>query len=285
MIYIEEEPEYPIKWLQFLYDYSTGGDIQLSKTQDVGKWMQYSVRFVTKAGQTKISLGFNAGETTNNMWIDEFKIREIAPGTLSPFKEAGYCEDMHNIFAEDANYADIKAAKSGVYKLNLVKSTQYTFGIDFKSTKKSNSRIFLSYDGINPIMPSDTKAVPALIESVGQNRRYSIEFVTNTSGCIYLVIENNDGAFSVDESMLFKSFAVSSGVLLESAEPIDRTLSVNKKITKLEKLPLSISDAENIENSESPATGESLIPLIILVVTFVISAAFLVLTKKGGEQA
>ena len=134
-------------------------------------------------------------------------------------------------------------------------------------------------------MPNTSEAVPALIEANSQNRRYSVEFVTNNSGYVYLVIENDDNALSISEVMLFKSYAPSSGRLVESAEPIDRTLSVNNKITKLEKLPTSISDAENIEKIESPATGDSLTPLIILVVTFVISAAFLVLTKKGGEQA
>ena len=285
-IYIEEEPQYPINWLQFFYDYSaSNGYILLNNTPDIGKWKQYTARFVTKAGQDKISLCFNASEKPNNMWIDEFRIKEIYPGTLSPFKEGGYCEDMHNILADNEAFKDIKAAKSGVYKIDVANSTQYTFGIDFNSSKKSNSRVFLSYDGINPIMPSDDVAVPANIAAEAQNRRYSIEFVTKTTGYIYLVIENNDNSFSLSEPMMFKSYAASSGNLLESEEPIDRKLSVNKKIKELIKLSTNELSIENNSYDESPATGDSSAPLLILIITFVVSAGLLALTKKGGEQA
>ena len=134
-------------------------------------------------------------------------------------------------------------------------------------------------------MPSDDAAVPAKIEANAQNRRYSIEFVTKTTGYIYLVIENNDAAFSLSEPMMFKSYAASSGNLLESEEPIDRKLSVNKKIKELIKLSTNELSFENNGYDESPATGESSAPLIILIITFVVSAGLLVLTKKGGEQA
>ncbi len=287
-IYIDEDAGL-ITWLQFFYDHATpGAYILLNKTEDKGKWMQYTARFITKSGQDKISLGFNASEKPYDMWLDDFRVREIAPGVVGTMGSAGYCEDMLNMLQDDNLVAKIKKGNTTTLKIPVAISSQYTFGIDIASKKASKSRLFLSYDGINPIQPSEENSPVAELKAGSKNGRYSFSFVTNTLGYIYIVIENDDSALSFAEPMLFYSYTLSSGRLVESETPIDRELSVNEGKEKLNKISTTITDAENNsdnEFSESPKTGDSALPLMILIITFIAATVLLAVTKKGGEQA
>jgi hypothetical protein len=76
------------------------------------------------------------------------------------------------VFLKTQNlFKKVETSKSAVYKLDVLSSTQYMFGINIESNKKSNSRVFLSYNGIDPIAPSEEGAPLAEFKSERQNRR------------------------------------------------------------------------------------------------------------------
>ena len=299
-IFIHEKAE-NIPWLQFFYDYS-GNDtyILLNKTKDKGRWVKYSAKFTTKADQTKISIGVNLGETIREMWIDEFRIKEVPAGVLVGDNTRSYCVDDQNITVKSKAFGTIEGSKSGVYKFSLTPSAQYSFGISVKSSKTSSSRVFLSYDGVNPIMPSDEGAECGEIRSLTQNMRYCFNFVSNSTGELYLVVENNDNALKLSEPALFKTTTLSTGRFAGSDAPISRSLSANKGKENLKDLSteglVMLEDESyapafgngvngNVSVDGSPATGDTLLPLTFLIITFVSATVLILLTRKGGEQA
>jgi len=289
-IYIDEDATY-VPWLQFYYDYAANGYILLTKTKDIGKWMHYTVKFTTKADQYATTLAFNASEKPYDMWIDDFRVKEILPGTIGSLENAGYSEDMHNVLIKQNFFNKIKEGKSASYKVSVTPSTQYTFGINIESLKKSDSRIFLSYNGVDPIAPSEEGAPVAQFKSNGQNGRYSFDFVSDSTGIVYVVIENNDGALKFNEPALFKYATLSMGRYAGKNEPVDRELSMNKDNEPLKKLSTTGIDNEDFVNTESddsaenPKTGSSATPFVILILTFALASALLALTKKGGAES
>ena len=119
----------------------------------------------------------------------------------------------------------------------VLKQQQYNFGITVNSLKKSNSRIFLSLDGVNPMPQSDPTAPSAIISADGSLGRYGINFISDASGYVYIVIENDDGALTLKDPYMFIALSLSASLPMGRAEKqVVGILSVNINKGELKKL-------------------------------------------------
>lgn len=225
-----------IPYLAMYYDYKNDLVLGATRENTVKEWVTKTVRFTTLAGQEKLSIGFDLGKTTIDMYIDDISLTEIKAGVISSAEKLSYCEDTFNNFVTSGLNQKITANKSTVIKCPVEASTQYTFGITANSSKKSNSRIFISFDGVNPIAKSTSDAPSSVITSNGKNVRYGYNIVTDASGYIYVVIENNDGSLKFENPTLFKTKSLSTGIDIGREELPKTSLTVNKggKLKELE---------------------------------------------------
>ena len=269
------------------YDWANTWLLRASGMPERDQWVKKSVRFTTKAGQTQLSFTFNGGKVIPDIYLDDILLKELKPGTLNLSSDASYSEAPYNVFENEKLTSKVTANKTTVIKLPVKKQFQYTFGITVESLKKSNSRIFLSFDGVNPMPLSDVTAPFSVITSDGVGGRFGIDFISDTSGYVYLVIENDDGALKLSDPYLFNTNSISANLPMGKAEkPEVGTLSVNANKGHLEKLVVFGSTEEEALIGDSPATGSrSVAPVLLLFFTTLISCVLLLKSKKGGEQA
>ena len=269
------------------YDWANTWVLRASGMPERDQWVKKSVRFTTKAGQTQLSFTFNGGKVIPDIYLDDILLKELKPGTLNLSSDASYSEAPYNVFENEKLTSKVTANKTTVIKLPVKKQFQYTFGITVESLKKSNSRIFLSFDGVNPMPLSDVTAPFSVITSDGVGGRFGIDFISDTSGYVYLVIENDDGALKLSDPYLFNTNSISANLPMGKAEkPEVGTLSVNANKGHLEKLVVFGSTEEEALIGDSPATGSrSVAPVLLLFFTTLISCVLLLKSKKGGEQA
>ena len=307
-----DEKEGRIAYFTFFYDYEN--TLALGATGDATKkkWVHRTVRFVTKPDQTKVSIGFNAGETVLNLFLDDVYLKEILPGTVGYANDLSYCENPYNIVKQQGLQKKVTSGKSAVIKLPVKEQTMYTFGITVNSSKMSNSKIFLSTDGVTPMAKSMDNAPTAIISADGKSGRYGINFVSDNTGYVYLVIQNDDGALTLKDPMLFNTVSISTELPIGRKTMQKTELSVNKNV-KLENIKLlgeedgksngsTNSSEETLDNSNSdaadnntadytdygdnPTTGsETVLPAIMLFITLALALIVLAKFKKGGEQA
>ena len=307
-----DEKEGKIAYFTFFYDYENTLALGASGDATKKKWVHRTARFVTKPDQTQISIGFNAGETVLNLFLDDVYLKEILPGTVGYANDLSYCENPYNIVKQQGLQKKVTSGKSAVIKLPVKEQTMYTFGITVNSSKMSNSKIFLSTDGVTPMAKSMDNAPTAIISADGKSGRYGINFVSDNTGYVYLVIQNDDGALTLKDPMLFNTVSISTGLPIGRKTMQKTELSVNKNV-KLENIKLlgeedgksngsTNSSEETLDNSNSdaadnntadytdygdnPTTGsETVLPAIMLFITLALALIVLAKFKKGGEQA
>ena len=302
-----DEKEGKIAYFTFFYDYENTLALGASGDATKKKWVHRTVRFVTKPDQTKVSIGFNAGETVLNLFLDDVYLKEILPGTVGYANDLSYCENPYNIVKQQGLQKKVTSGKSAVIKLPVKEQTMYTFGITVNSSKMSNSKIFLSTDGVTPMAKSMDNAPTAIISADGKSGRYGINFVSDNTGYVYLVIQNDDGALTLKDPMLFNTVSISTEIPIGRKTMQKTELSVNKNV-KLENIKLlgeegssgggtetanndnsadSGSDYTDTENyGDNPLTGsETVLPAVMLFITLALALIVIAKFKKGGEQA
>ncbi len=278
-----------VTYFAVYYDWSNTWVLRASGMPERDEWVKRSIRFTTKPGQTQLSFTFNGGKTIPDIYLDDILLKELKPGTLNYSNNASYSEHYYNVFDTKGLTAEVEKGKTTVIKLPVKKQYQYTFGLTVESLKKSNSRVFLSLDGVNPMAASDVGAPSAIISSDGTNGRIGIDFISGADEFIYLVIENDDGALKLSEPYLFTTKSLSTNLSMGyELKPNAAALSVNTDNGELTELVVFGSKAEQeiIGDDNNPVTGsESVLPVILLAFTLLIACVTLVKFKKGGEQA
>lgn len=276
-----------VDYFAVYYDWSNTWVLRSSGMTERDEWVKKTTRFTTKAGQTQLSLTFNGGKVIPDIYLDDICLKELKPGTVNLATDSSYSEAPYNLFETEKLTSQVTAGKTTVIKIPVIKQLQYTFGITVERLKKSSSRVFLSFDGVNPMAASIDGAPTSIISADGNGGRYGIDFISDASGYVYLVIENDDGALKLSDPYLFNTNSLSTIYPMGMAEkPGVSGLSVNKNKGELKELVVFGSQAEEELMGESPATGsESVLPILLLFFTTLISCVLLFKFKKGGEQA
>ena len=162
-------------------------------------WVKCEVTFVTDAGQTMCSTTFNLGETHPEIWIDDIKVEKVPAGTSSA-ADLLYCENLYDISDDISNAAELDSLKSGVYKLPVGNFTEYTFAATVTSGKAGDS-LQLSLDGTTPMPQS--KGAPASSLTFSSGKREGFHFVSDKSGYVYIIVNNNSGTLKAEDIQLF----------------------------------------------------------------------------------
>ena len=232
------------------YDWENTWVLRSSAMPERDQWVKKTIRFTTKKGQTKLSITFNGGQVIPDIYLDDILLKELKPGVVNYANDASYCEDCFNILPSNGAVEKITNSKTTVVKIPVLNQQQYILGVTVSSRQKSKSRIFLSFDGVNPMQGSDPNAPSAIISSDGNFGRYGINFISNTSGYVYLVIENDDGALTLSDPYLFLANSISTNLPMGRAEkPITGILSVNVNKGYFKKL-FVFDDEEGGESAE-----------------------------------
>lgn len=178
--------------------------------------------------------------------------------------------------------SDLSASK--VYKINAKPFNMYTIGITAGSSKVSNSKIYLSFDGTNVMSLSEADAPEPVIKADGtKSRRYSYEVLTDETGVIYLIVENDDKALQIEDITVFQSLSRSTQLPIGVAN--DPNVSLYAADTLKELRVVGAEDADTATDA-SPETGEApVLPVLLIVFALALSTAVLVMLKKGGAQA
>ncbi|MBQ3088220.1 MAG: hypothetical protein IJC36_01160 [Clostridia bacterium] len=276
-----------IPYFAVYYDWANTWVLRSSAMTERDQWVKRSIRFTTKPGQTQLSFTFNGGKMIPDIYLDDILLRELKPGVINYSNNASYSETYYNVFENEGLTNQVNKSKTTVIKIPVSKQLQYTFGLSIASLKKSNSRVFLSFDGVNPMNPSDVGAPSAIFTSDGKSRRVGIDFISGSEGYIYLVIENDDGSLKLSDPYLFNTASLSTNLAMGMKnKPSAKTLSVNANKGELLKLIVFGSDEEFELLGDNPSTGsQTVIPVIMLAFTLLIACILLVKFKKGGEQA
>ncbi len=265
-----------LDYFGFYYDffYTNGLEdtttiVRNSGMEERGEWVTFEAFFTTKPGQKVCSMIWNAGENNLDMYIDDIVLRKIVPGVVYSAEDTSYCEDFYNTFIDNGILDDISGAKSGVYKIPVQKDVFYTFGLDVvKANASSNSRIFVSFDGVNPLPLGVSTAPSSIITGTTKFGRYAYDFVTNSSGYVYVVIENDDGALKISDPTLFLAYRLTKSENKGVAQdPNQSFLTHNGELAELWVLGANESVGEN------PSTGSSSVfgALCILILALLIS--------------
>ncbi len=283
---VEKEPSIP--YFGFYYDFDSTWLLRSSGLQERGKWVKREITFTTKPGMTKLGLTINPGEIVRDIYVDDILVKRLNPGVVADASDASYCDEFYDVLAEQDLVKTISAAKSGAYKVKVDPMTQYTFAATVKGNK--NSKIYLSNDGVTPIGKSDKDSPEAVITASKTETRYAYTFISDKSGYIYIVVENDDGSMMIEDPQIFRTASISTNLPIGlEAKPL-MSLNENKvgKLTELKLLGESANaGAEgDAATGESPETGSSpILPMLLVFITALTFCGLLFKTKKGGEQA
>ena len=280
-----------LRYFAFYYDffYTDGTEdtttiVRNSGMEERGEWVTFEVFFTTKPGQEVCSMIWNAGEINLDMYIDDITLRKIVPGVVYDAAETSYCEEFYNEFVDCKILDDIKAAKSGVYKIPVKKDVFYTLGLTASNQKGSDSCIYVSFDGVNPIPSAMADAPSAVITANKTEQRYGYDFVTDDSGFVYVVIKNDDGALKIKAPNLFFAYQLTKsenkGTKLNPNQPF---AAYNGELSEL--WVLGQGQNEPFGESENPITGDNSVVGAVLVLSLTLLIGILALyLKKGGKQ-
>ena len=241
--------------------------------QQADKWVQYEVYFLTEPTQTKINTFFNLAKTTPDAYFDDFKLEAYHPGVFRQ-TNVSYCEEPYNEIYQSGVLGKVTAAATGVYKLNVAKNCQYTFGVT-AAAQNSKDKVYLSFDGVTP-MKSVVAGVPDAVVTPGSNlRRYSFDFVTNDSGIVYLVVQNPGKTLKLNSSQIFRTLSIAANFTLGSEE--------NPNLTVAPTPTVEVYDYAGLGNPDSttPDTGD---PKGIIPVFLILLMAGAVLVAVGKER-
>lgn len=241
--------------------------------QQADKWVQYEVYFLTEPTQTKINTFFNLAKTTPDAYFDDFKLEAYHPGVFRQ-TNVSYCEEPYNEIYQSGVLGKVTAAATGVYKLNVAKNCQYTFGVT-AAAQNSKDKVYLSFDGVTP-MKSVVAGVPDAVVTPGSNlRRYSFDFVTNDSGIVYLVVQNPGKTLKLNNPQIFRTLSIAANFTLGSEE--------NPNLTVAPTPTVEVYDYAVSGNPDgtTPDTGDpkSMIPVFLILLM-----AGAVLVAVGKER-
>ncbi len=316
-MYVTPDQQLGVKWFKFYYfqnpeTWESEGLLDATAMPQRGEWVKFETSFVTAADQTKVNLALSSNNNLPEMWLDDITLEEVMPGGLQIMDNESYCSDFYNILIDEGVASKIESGKSGVYKIPVNDMTQYTFGVTVKSKKASSSRIFLSFDGVNPMEPSEKEnPVSMVISSDGKSARHGLMFVSSRDGYVYIVVENDDGALKLEEPALFRSFSLSTAQPMGYEKAPLESLSYPTELIKLELLGeddeliddnYSDSAEDNSEDyndsfvepeentdsfeepTESPETSDDIVPSMLFVI-FGLSALAVIATLKSKKEA
>ena len=266
-------------------DFATKNVMHLAyklKYQNNNKWVPFEKSFVTGPDQTMISITIDFSKSVADMYIDDLVLEEVEPG-ITQNTALSYCEQPYNLLSGNASAAAaVSQNKTSVTKISLTPLTLYTFGATLQG---SGSEVFLSANGSDPIGPSVAgENYNGRITGKAQKTRTAYQFVTPSSGEVYLVIKNK-GNLQLSNVMLFQTKS-------NSGDSWDLGLEQNpniapEQIGTVENL-VAIGSAEEqaLYNGETPATGDAgILPAVIILVLTAGAGTVLMLTgKKGGKH-
>ena len=224
-----------VSWFKFYYfpedeEYSNYGILYATGMSQRGEWVKFETTFMTKPEQEVINIALDCGENPPEMWLDDISIKEVKSGGMSQDNSATYSENMYNILGKDT-YSDVTedllSASTGKYKLAVDKGAVYTFGVTASGSSSSNSRVFLSFDGVNPMSANDMEALDMVVTPNGEETRYGLQFMSNDSGYIYIVVENSDSTMNLEAPYLFRTYSMSTFRPMGFDKVPDENLSVN----------------------------------------------------------
>ena len=286
-IFVSKDEEY-INYFGFYYDFDSTWLLRANGQPERGEWVKKSITFTTKSDMTHISLTINPGEVVRDIYIDDILVRRIMPGTIGTADDASYCDSFYDALCDQNLTESVEKAKTGVYKVKVDPNAQYTFAATVLGKNGSKSNIMLSFDAKNPLPISEKGAPSANITSNGNSKRYAYSFVTDNSGYLYLLVNNDDGALKVEDVNLFRAYSLSTNIAIGSENKIQEFLSVNnqqglKKLPLLGETPPSLDgDAEYYD--ENPSTGSNtVLPFTLIFITALFSCGLLF--KKKREVA
>ena len=266
-------------------DFATRNVMHLAyklKYQNNNKWVPFEKSFVTGQDQTMISITIDFGKSVADMYIDDLVLEEVEPG-ITQNTTLSYCEKPYNLLSNNAAAVSaVNQNKTSVTKISLAPLSLYTFAVTLQG---SGSEVFLSANGSDPI-GSSVRGVnySGKITGKAQKARTAYQFVTPSTGEVYLVIKNK-GNLQLSNVMLFQTKS-------NSGDNWDMGLVQNpniapEQIGMVENLvAIGSAEEQNLYNGETPATGDAgILPAaIILVLTAGVGIVLLVTGKKGGTR-
>ena len=264
-------------------------DLAKATSTDIwqGNWMYYSVRFIAGKDQDKVTFAFNASATPAEAWFDDILVEKIQPGVQETTK-ASYCEDFYNL-ALKSNHIEsaLQTKKQTVIALNLKANTFYTLGAAIAAN--SGSKLYLSFDGQEPIKSYASELKTSVFSSVGLEKRLGFNFMTNDTGLTYLIVQNNQ-LNSIKDLSLFETYAIagaSDWIFGKENKPeVDKS-----ELQKAKELIVFGTKAEAeflnesvISEGEIPKTGETntVIPALVILISSTLLVVITTQNKKGG---
>lgn len=283
-LYVTPDQETNVSWFKFYYFYvnktpwdansdsTAQGLLDATSMPERGEWVKFETTFKTAADQNTVCLTFNAQSKMPEMWLDDIALAEIMPGGLEDNDEYLYSAELYNELPTDVLKA-ISAAKSGVYKLPVSAMTRYTFAATVSSKKASASRLFLSTDGVSPMEPSDPASGAVMIAKAdGKTTRHAFRFVSDRSGYVYLVIQNDDGALQIEAPQLFQTYSLSTALPMGYTEAPETGLQAPDSLTALRVF--------GADGADSPETGDHK-PVLPAMLLLVLSLGVIWVTRFG----
>ena len=231
-----------VSWFKFYYfpedeEYSNYGILDATGMSQRGEWVKFETTFMTKPEQEVINIALDCASNPPEMWLDDISIKEVKSGGISQDNSATYSENMYNILGKDT-YSDVTedllSASTGKYKLAVDKGAVYTFGVTVNGNSAS-SKVFLSFDGVNPMNVNEDE-LDMVITPDGAKTRKGLQFVSDKSGYVYVVVENSDGKMSLEAPYLFRTYSMSTFRPMGFDKVPDENLSVNTG--QMENLPV-----------------------------------------------
>ncbi len=302
-LYVTPEQQTYVSWFKFYYFYvnktpwdanndsTTQGLLDATSMSERGEWVKFETTFKTAADQNTVCLTFNAQSKMPEMWLDDIALKELAPGGIEDNKEYTYVSNLYNELSADA-LSQIEKAKTGVYRLPVEVMNRYTFAATLSGKESASSRIFLSFDGINPMEPSDSASGAVMMAKAdGETTRHAFRFISNQSGYVYLIIKNDDGAIKLSDVQLFQSYSLSTARPMGYDKMPKRGLKEPDSLIPLKVLSETgdgfVFEELSEEYAASPQTGDikAVLPaLLCLLSAFAIIGITWVISYRKGAH-
>lgn len=251
-----------------------------------GNWMYYSVRFIAGKDQDKVTFAFNASKNPAEAWFDDILVEKIQPGVQETTK-ASYCEDFYNL-ALKSNHIEsaLQTKKQTVIAFHLKANTFYTLGAAIAAN--SGSKLYLSFDGQEPIKSYASELKTSVFSSDGLEKRLGFNFMTNDTGLTYLIVQNNQ-LNSIKDLSLFETYAIagaSDWIFGKENKPeVDQSeLQEAKELIVFgSKAEAEFLNESVISEGEIPKTGETnaVIPALVILVS---STLLVVITTQKNKK-
>ena len=225
------------------------------------------------------SFTLNADTRNIGFWLDNITYTKV-PAGIRGGTENSYCENPYNLISKQKIKLNDTIIKKTVTELEIPAYDTVTFGMNVSG----NGKLTLSWD-------KEGKEVLGSYDVSKLKGRVGFRITTDTYQKLYATFEPVTSGIKYSDFYLFKSFSLAGRAKdMGYAENIN-----NRKPVSFENVPTvsgnSYDDVvaqNNTQNnvidgsdtSTSPSTGDTGIPVMIIVFTFVCSAALLLLGKR-----